>query len=204
MQRAVDLDELHRAAVVREHREGGVAHGPASQRVCVPRDRRDRRRPVHPRAPVVADDVLRLDAGPHDDAVVRELRADLGELLGELPLREVELVGSCEQRVDGCEVLGALLRSARRAPIAHRESGGNDHGDFLLGRGTGAGEASGRTVRDGCDGLRGSGVPIPRLPRRTGTDAPRRPGGLRPPCWRRAPEVLAACAHRAGGVRPDG
>ena len=44
------------------------------------------------------DDVLGIDAGPHDDPQLGELGADLGQLDRKGLLGRVELGGSCEER----------------------------------------------------------------------------------------------------------
>jgi hypothetical protein len=118
MQLAVNLDEGHRAAVARQDRERGRAQMLSAQGLGVGCDGRYGRRTAAVRHAEPVHDVLRVDAGPHDDAQLGEAGAYLGELQGEGPLCGVELSGLSEQ----CRTLGVELRelapAVRDAPVA--------------------------------------------------------------------------------------
>ena len=118
VQFAVDLDEGHRALVAGEHGERSRAQVFAVERVCVAGDRWDRWRSAPVGDAVALDDVLGIDAGPHDDADLGQSGAYLGELDGEGALRVVECGRLVEQlgalAVEG----GEFARPVRQSPVA--------------------------------------------------------------------------------------
>lgn len=93
MQLAVDLRQRHWPVVARQHRERSRAEMFAVKRLGVAGDRRDRRRAASAGDAETLHDVLGIDARPEDDPHLRELRADLGKLIGERALCGVELGG---------------------------------------------------------------------------------------------------------------
>jgi hypothetical protein len=135
----MDLHEPHRAAVAKEDREHHRPQMLALERAggrCLGRDRRRAAPPGHPE-PV--DDVVGFDAGPHDDAQLRELGAHRAELFSERALAGVEIAGPAEQRIALGQVRATFLGTVRdlavtggvpdgahrRAPRSTDRSGGS-------------------------------------------------------------------------------
>jgi hypothetical protein len=118
MQLAVYLDEGHRPAVASEDRERGRAQVLPAQGLGIGCDRRDGRRTAPMRHAEPVHDVLWVDAGPHDDAQLGQLRAHVRELQGEGLLRLVELGGASEQGRALAVELRELARSVRDAAVA--------------------------------------------------------------------------------------
>lgn len=114
----MDLDEIHRAAVAEQDGECGGAQMTAVQRMRIARGRRDGWWPAAASAAEAVNDVLRVEARPHDDPELGELGADFAELIAERTLGVVELGGLREQRrafrVEGRET----FRTVRDAPVA--------------------------------------------------------------------------------------
>jgi hypothetical protein len=131
VQRPVDLDEFHGAAVLGEDRERRKAEVPAPQCVRVRCRRRDRRRASHTRAAIAVHDVFGFDARPHDHAKFGEIRADGCELLGEVALRSVQRVRLLEQRRHLGVVLVARVPTDRVAAIARGFVCGSDRHELL-------------------------------------------------------------------------
>jgi hypothetical protein len=123
----VDLDELHRAAVSRQHRQRGEPNVFAVRRVGVLRLGRNRIRAVSARVPKSAHDVLRFDARPHDDAHLRERGTDLGELDGKRLLGAVDVSSALQQFELFVDVSRAQLGPDGRAAVTLRAAGRNDH-----------------------------------------------------------------------------
>lgn len=149
VQFTVDLDEVHRAAVASEDRDGGRAQMLALEGLGVGRDRRDGRRTPTVRHAEPVHDVLGFDTWPHDDAHLGELGTHIGEPLGERPLRVVQLRSPVEQ----VGALGVedreLPRTVRDAPIARWVSNGW-HNELPVEREIRSGEAPMR-VRAGAE-----------------------------------------------------
>jgi len=76
------------------------------------------------RYPEAVDDVLRVDARPHDDAQLRESGADLGQLGRKRPLSGVELGGPIQQLGALGVESGELVPAMRHAPIPSRITNG--------------------------------------------------------------------------------
>jgi hypothetical protein len=93
MQLAMDLCERHRTVVARQHCEGSGAQMLAVKGLRVAGDGRDRRRAAAPGDAEALHDVFGIDARPEHHPHLRELRANLGQLVGERALRGVELGG---------------------------------------------------------------------------------------------------------------
>ncbi len=68
VQLAMDLDELHRAAVTRENSERAIAQVTAPEGERVRGLRGDGGRPACARVSKTVHDVFRFDTGPHDEA----------------------------------------------------------------------------------------------------------------------------------------
>ncbi len=131
VERAVDLDEFHRAFVDREHRKCGMAQMLAADGQGVARDGWDGRRTVDACVAEAVHDVFRFDAWPHDDANLGEGGAHRGELDREGLLLRVEVCGAGDERVTLCMVRGVLFGGARRTPMPPRKLGRSDgHDDF--------------------------------------------------------------------------
>jgi hypothetical protein len=88
---AVDFDQCHGAPIAGQHCEHDRTQLFALQRQCVRDDGRNRRRTAAPGDAKAVHEVLGIDAGPHDDPQLRELRTHLAEFYGEHPLRRIEL-----------------------------------------------------------------------------------------------------------------
>jgi hypothetical protein len=123
MQRAMYLDELHRARRPYEHRERRVPQVLTLRREGVRNSRRDRRRALHASVPKPVDDVLRFDPRPHDDSYLCEPATHLRHLRGKGLLRGVDHVGLTQQFVACGVVLGPFLGPTRQTPIATRKRG---------------------------------------------------------------------------------
>jgi len=126
----MNLDELHRAAVPRKHREGGESQVSAEGGIRVRRFGRYRRRAVPSGVPKAAHDVFWFDAWPHDDAYLCERRSDFREFDGERLLGVVDVARSFQKFELLVDERGALLGAERRTAIALRATGRHDH-DFL-------------------------------------------------------------------------
>ena len=124
----MDFDERHRALVHRQDRERDVADVFSLDGVGVAGNRRDGRRALHARVAKAVDDVFRFDSRPHHDADFGQLRADLGELVGEGALCGVELRRTLQQSVALDVEASALLGATRKAAIALRKASFGDHG----------------------------------------------------------------------------
>jgi hypothetical protein len=129
VQLAMYLDERHLATVASEDREHRGTQVFAAQRLGVGRYGRDGRwsaavcdaEPVH--------DVLGVDAGPHDDTQLGELRPNDRKFAGEGALSGVEPSGAVEQSGTLGVEHGELVRAVRHTPVARRIANGG-HGCF--------------------------------------------------------------------------
>jgi hypothetical protein len=125
VQLAVDLDQRHRACIADEHCERGGSEVLADEWPRVRGGGRNGRRTATMRYPEAVDDVLRVDARPHDDPQLRQSGAYLGQLARKRPLSRVELGGPVEEcgalGVEGCELVPAM----RHASIPSRITNGS-------------------------------------------------------------------------------
>jgi hypothetical protein len=128
----VYLDQPHGAAVTGEDGQACKAEVFAAEGLGIAGDGRKRRRPLYPRLTEALDDVLRLDARPHDNADVGELCADVGELVGERALRRVDDTGALEELVAFLVEGGALVGPDRQVAITTRIGGRGDDRHELL------------------------------------------------------------------------
>lgn len=155
MQLAVDLGQLHRPVVARQHGEGSRAEMFAVERLSVAGDRRDRRRSAAAGDAEALLDVYGIDAGPERDPHLGELSADLGELIGECTLRGVELGGFFQE----CGAFGVVRGEGFGAVRAPSVAGGmakRRHAGSRIR--LGPGEARERTA-DPTNRVRQQGVP---------------------------------------------
>ena len=122
----MDLDELHRPAGAHEDRERGRAQVLALQGPGGSRDGWDRWRSAAAGSAEAVHDVLRVDRGPHDDAQLGELRADIAESFRQGALLRVDLGREREQGVAfgvvPCVFFGTVWQAAiapRIADVGH-------------------------------------------------------------------------------------
>jgi hypothetical protein len=130
VQLAMDLDEVHRPCVAHQDRERDRAQVLAREVQRGRCHRRDRRRPTALRPAKTVDDVLRIDARPHDEAQLREARADFAELDRERTLLPIELRCLIEQRGALFVQRGETLTPVRQRPVTDRIANGGRHRRF--------------------------------------------------------------------------
>jgi hypothetical protein len=130
MKRAMNLDELHRSLVLGEDRERRESKVSSPEGMRVRCNWRDRRRTVDACAAVAVDDVFRLHSRPHDDAQLRKIRSDVGELLGERSLLVVEFVREIEECTHLFVEAPALFGAAGITSVAGGDTCGSDRHGF--------------------------------------------------------------------------
>ncbi len=124
----MDLDELHRSRALEQDREHSRPQVLSDERLGIVRYRWDRRWPAPMRQAEAVDDVLGLDAGPHDHPNFRQPGADLGQLDRKGPLFVVERRRSLEKPGAFGVQVGEFLATVRPTPIPGRITNGGRHG----------------------------------------------------------------------------